>query len=108
MEGSSDWKGQAMSPEQVAFLNQRRLPFRLTAKQVGWLLGFTIYDITVLTSRRFLKPVGKPAPNSTKYFAMAQIVELQADVKWMDRATAMLNLHWREKNGGRTPRETMP
>ena len=98
-----------MSPEQIAFLNQRHLPFRLTARQTGWLLGFTIYDITVLTSRRFLKPMGKPAPNSTKYFATAQIVALQNEVRWMDRATAMLNQHWREKNGGRgKPAEDQP
>ena len=48
-----------MSPEQVNFLNQRHLPYRLTAKETGWLLGFSSYDITVLTTQRLLKPVGR-------------------------------------------------
>ncbi len=90
-----------MSPEQTAFLNQRHLPSRLTARETGWLLGFSPYDITVLASKGLLKPVGKPAQNSTKYYSTAQIQSLHGDVKWLDRATALLNKHWKEKNEGR-------
>jgi hypothetical protein len=91
-----------MTPEQTAFMNQRHLPYRLNAIQVGWLLGFSSYDITVLTSQRLLKPVGRPAQNSTKYFSTAQIQALHSDVKWLDRASALLNQHWRAKNEGRS------
>jgi hypothetical protein len=94
-----------VSPEQSGFLNQRHLPYRLNARETGWLLGFSPYDITVLTSNRLLKPVGKPAQNSTKFYATAQIQALQADVKWLDRSTAFLNKHWKDKNGGRNPRK---
>ncbi len=90
-----------MSSEQTSFLNQRHLPHRLTAKETGWLLGFSSYDITVLTSRSMLKPVGRPAQNSTKYFSTAQIQALHSDVKWLDKASALLNQHWRAKNEGR-------
>ena len=90
-----------MSPEQIEFLNLRHLPFRLTAKETGWLLGFSSNDITVLTTHRQLKPVGRPAQNSTKYYATAQIERLGKNVAWFDRATAVVNQHWREKNGGR-------
>lgn len=92
-----------MSPDQSNFLNQRHLPYRLTAKEAGWLLGFSTNDITVLTSNRMLKPVGRPSQNSTKYYSTLQVGQLAADVKWLDRATALLNKHWRDKNGGRNP-----
>jgi hypothetical protein len=97
-----------MSPEQISFLNQRHLPYRLTAKEAGWLLGFSPYDITVLTSQRLLKPVGRPAQNSTKYYSTTQIERLRGDVKWLDRATALLNRHWREKNEGRKNGDKKP
>ncbi len=87
-----------MSPEQSDFLNRRHLPHRLTAQETGWLLGFSPHDITVLTSNRLLKPVGRPAQNSTKHYSTAQIQRLWGDVKWLDRATALLNQHWKEKN----------
>ena len=100
-EPSFDRKGAIMSPEQIEFLNQRHLPHRLTAQETGWLLGFSVYDITVLTARRMLKPVGQPAQNSTKYYSTAQIQRLWGNFKWMDRATALLNRHWKEKNAKR-------
>ena len=90
-----------MSPEQIDFLNQRHLPHRLTAQETGWLLGFTSYDITVLAANRLLKPVGKPAQNSTKYYSTAEVQRLWGNFKWMDRATALLNRHWKEKNARR-------
>lgn len=84
-----------MNPEQAAFLNQRHIPFRLTARQAGWLLAFSVYDIKVLTAKGYLKPVGKPAQNSTKFYSTAVIVKLQNDLKWLERATAFLNNHWK-------------
>lgn len=87
-----------MSPEQLNFLNQRHLPYRLTAREAGWLLGFSSHDITVLTSHGQLKPVGRPSQNSTKYYSTVQIERLCKSVSWLDRATALLNQHWRDKN----------
>jgi len=92
-----------MSSDQNNFLNQRHLPFRLTAKETGWFLGFSSNDITVLTSHRMLKPVGRPSQNSTKYYSTVHMAGLARDVKWLDRATALLNKHWRDKNGDGNP-----
>ena len=92
-----------MSSDQSNFLNQRHLPYRLTARETGWLLGFSPNDITVLTSHSMLKPVGRPSQNSTKYYSVTHVGRLAGNVKWLDRATALLNKHWREKNGGRNP-----
>jgi DNA-binding response OmpR family regulator len=90
-----------MTPEQTDFMNQRHLPCRLSAREAGWLLGFSSHDITVLTSQRHLKPVGRPAQNSTKYYATVQIESLRHNIAWINRATSFLNRHWRDKNGGR-------
>lgn len=90
-----------MSPDQAAFLNQRHLPSRLSAKEAGWFLGFSSYDVTVLTSHKLLKPVGRPAQNSTKYYSTATLKRLHGDAKWLDRASTLLNQFWRDKNEGR-------
>jgi hypothetical protein len=90
-----------MSPEQINFLNQRHLPHRLTAKETGWLLGFSTSDITVLTTIGMLKPIGRPSQNSTKYYSTARIVRLHGNIKWLDRATSLMNRHWREKYEGK-------
>ena len=90
-----------MSPEQIEFLNQRHLPYRLTAQETGWLLGFASYDITVLASHGMLKPVGRPAQNSTKYYSTVHLERMRKNVPWLHRATSVINKHWKEKNGQR-------
>ena len=95
-----------MTSEQIAFLNQRHLPFRLTVRETGWLLGFSQHDIKVLTSKGYLKPVGKPAPNSTKFYCTAVIGGIRNDVKWLERASAFLNKYWRTVNDKRPDRGT--
>lgn len=79
-------------------LEARRLPGRLTAAESAVILGFESHDMPVLVVRGLLKPLGKPAPNSTKYFPAESIIRLVRDEAWLDRATAAVAKHWREKN----------
>jgi hypothetical protein len=97
-----------MSPEQSDFMNQRHLPYRLSAREAGWVLGFSWHDITVLTTQRHLKPVGRPSQNSTKYYATVELESLRHNIAWINRATALLNRHWRQKNGGRMKKGKKP
>lgn len=60
---------------------------RLNAKQAGDILGFQEHDIPTLVSAKLLKPLGKPSPNSTKYFAAVEIYKCFADAKWLGEAT---------------------
>ncbi len=59
---------------------------------------FKPHDIPVLVARGFLKPLGRPTPNSEKYFARTQLLKVENDEEWLSRATAAVKQHWREKN----------
>jgi hypothetical protein len=47
---------------------------------------------------RLLKPLGNPAPNSIKYFAALDILDLVKDRTWLAKMTNVVGEHWREKN----------
>ncbi len=82
-----------------------QLPARLEVKAVGVLLAFSASDIPVLIAAGLLKPLGKPAPNSPKFFARVQIERLGQDLDWLNQATRCVSRHWKRKrdrrvNGG--------
>jgi len=90
-----------MSPAQIELLNLRVLPGRLTVEQAAHYLGFKAHDIPILIARGMLKPLGRPPPNAPKYFAAVELERLRADVKWMDRASAVIGAHWKSKRQGK-------
>lgn len=90
--------GRLSTEEARRLLEMRRLPGRLNAAVSAVLLGFESQDIPILVGRGMLKPLGKPAPNSTKYFSAESILRLMRDEAWLDRATVAVGKHWREKN----------
>ena len=77
------------------------LPARLDAKQSAEVLGFQEHDIPVLVNRGLLEPLGKPADNARKYFALVEILALAEDASWLGKATRTLYQHWQEKNANR-------
>lgn len=76
-----------------------RLPARLDTNQTATILGFQPHDVAVLSAARLLQPLGKPSPNSTKYFAACEIEELRTNRDWLDKATRTISKHWQTKNG---------
>jgi hypothetical protein len=76
----------------------RQLPVRLNAEQVGWVLNCHVNDVTILTASKLLEPLGSPAPNSIKYFATAEILELSGDRTWLAKITNSIAQHWKTKN----------
>ena len=91
-----------MESEQKAFLSLVCSPARCTAEQSAWVLGFQLHDVPILVSNGLLKPLGKPIPNSTRYFATAELQELRVDRRWLAKATDAVQEYWRLKNQGRT------
>jgi hypothetical protein len=75
-----------------------QLPARLTAEQVSWVLNCHPHDLPILVMARLLKPLGNPAPNSIKYFAALDILDLVKDRTWLAKMTNVVGEHWREKN----------
>jgi hypothetical protein len=85
--------------EKFAFLNCRRLPARLNTLETALLLGFQEHDITPLVAMKLLRPLGKPAPNSPKYFAAVDIMAAAVDRDWLATASRTVAKRWQDKNG---------
>lgn len=77
------------------------LPARLTAEQTAWVLNCQPHDVPVLVRARLLKPLGNPAPNSVKYYATVEVLELAKDRAWLGRVTNAVGRYWNEKNAGK-------
>ena len=76
-----------MSPEEKSFLSLRTLPARLNPEQTAWYLGCPVEALRVLIAAGLLKPLGKPAPNATKFFSLVELEQLRADPKRLSRLT---------------------
>ncbi len=88
-----------MRDDQQRFLNLLgQLPARLTAEQTAWVLNCQPHDVPVLVAARLLKPLGTPQPNSVKYFAAVDVLELTKDRSWLAKMTNAVSQHWRTKN----------
>jgi hypothetical protein len=75
-----------------------QLPARLNAEQAAWVLNCQPHDVPILVSLRLLKPLGNPQPNSVKYFATADMLELTRDRTWLAKMTNAVSQHWKQKN----------
>jgi DMSO/TMAO reductase YedYZ molybdopterin-dependent catalytic subunit len=96
-----------MKEDQHRFLSLLgQLPARLTAEQAAWVLNCQPHDVPVLVAARLLKPLGSPMPNSVKYFATLDLLDLVKDRSWLAKVTNAVGQHWREKNASKTRRES--
>ena len=78
-----------------------RLPLRLDAEQVAWLLNCREHDIAFLIGARLLKPLGKPPQNSRKFFSTAKVLERYTDDSWLDKVSDAIHDGWRKKSAAR-------
>jgi hypothetical protein len=91
-----------MREDQQQFLRVlNHVPARLTAEQAAWVLNCQPSDVPILVSARLLKPLGNPPPNSVKYFAALELLELVKDRAWLAKVTNALNQHWQKKNAAK-------
>lgn len=97
-----------MRDDQHRFLSLLgRLPARLTTEQAAWVTNCQPHDIPVLGSARLLKPLGNAPPNSVKYFATAELIELMEDRAWLAKVTNALTQHWQKKNERKSKRSVI-
>jgi hypothetical protein len=75
-----------------------RLPARLTAEQVAWVINCQPHDVPVLIAGRLLKPLGNAPPNSVKYFATVELLDQMEDRAWLAKVTNTVTQHWQYKN----------
>jgi hypothetical protein len=97
-----------MKEEQQHFLSLLgQLPARLTAEQAAWVLNCQPHDVPILVAARLLKPLGNPPPNSVKFFAASELLELVQDRARLAKVTNGLNQHWQKKNAAKRNRSTV-
>jgi len=88
-----------MRDDQHRFLSLLgQVPARLTVEQTAWVLNCQPHDVPVLVAARLLKPLGTPQPNSVKYFATTEILEISKNPAWLSKLTVTLSRHWQKKN----------
>ena len=58
------------------YLLRAHPPARLKASEAADLLGFHEDDMTVLVRQKLIEPLGEPAHNAVKYFALVDVEEL--------------------------------
>jgi hypothetical protein len=87
-----------MNDELKAFLNLATLPARFNKEQAAGYLGFEPDHLTLLMQKGLLKPLGRPALNSGKFFARVELEKLKNDKEWLSKATLAISLHWQIKN----------
>jgi hypothetical protein len=75
-----------------------RLPARLTAEQVAWVINCQPHDIPVLVAARLLKPLGNAPSNTVKYFATVELLEQMEDRAWLAKVTNTVTQYWQNKN----------
>ena len=56
------------------------------------------HDIPALVNARLLKPLGNPSPNSTKYFATSDVLEMTKDRGWLVKVSNTICQHWQKQN----------
>ena len=78
-----------------------QLPARLTTEQAAWAINCQAHDVPILVAARLLKPLGNPRPNTVKYFAANEVLELSKDRTWLAKVTNALNQHWQNKNAAK-------
>ena len=66
--------------------NMAGWPACLCAEDASRFLGWPPYFLTLLAKAGHLKPLGKPAQNSRKWYATVELERLGRDPEWLDKA----------------------
>ena len=84
-------------------MNQREggkhtFPACLLAEDAAKYMGWPPYFMAMLARSGHLKPLGKPAQNSHKWYARVELEALAQDRNWLDKAIHIVERRVREKN----------
>ena len=92
--GLADRAGGDCAPRLLAFfqraLDREHPPARVTATQAADLLGFEKDDLALLAAQGLLRPLGEPAPNAVKYYALTDVAAFGEDRERLAQATEMI------------------
>jgi len=86
-----------MSNAESQFFNSR-WPVRLSAAQTAMVLNCQLHDISALTSKGLLTPLGNPPRNGKKFYETKAILKAGEDSKWLNKMTNAIHEAWRNRN----------
>jgi hypothetical protein len=78
--------------------NQLNWPACIDVEVASKILGWPTYFFPILVRHGHLKPLGRPAQNSRKWYARVEIERLSADLAWLDKAVRLVEKHVHELN----------
>lgn len=79
--------------------NVQPWPACVDAAAAARFLGWPPYFMPFLARAGHLKPLGKPAQNARKLYAMVELERLSRDPAWLDKAIRIVDKLVREANG---------
>lgn len=82
------------------YLLRAHPPARLKASEAAELLGFHEDDMTVLVREELIEPLGEPAHNAVKYYALADIEALGRCHERLSSATKAIYSRNKSKSHG--------
>lgn len=88
-----------MTEEQ--YMNARRIPARINARQVAWELKLKPEDLSICGVRRLVPPLNDFAKGVVRYWAAVEILSIKEDRARMIRITREIYLHWRNRGSRR-------
>jgi len=68
------------------------------AEEAAQILGWPAYYLPFLVRAGHLKPLGKPAQNSRKWFSTTELERIGADVDWLDKAIRIVEKRIQDMN----------
>jgi len=84
---------------QQSIQNGQPWPACVDAEVAARFLGWPPYFMPLLARAGHLKPLGKPAPNARKWYAMVELERVSRDPAWLDKAIRTVDKLVREANG---------
>jgi hypothetical protein len=83
------------------FTNQNGQPWPacVDAEAAAKFLGWPPYFMPLLARVGHLRPLGKPAQNARKWYAMVELERVSRDPAWLDKAIRIVDRLVREANG---------
>ena len=85
-----------MNPHELP--DKRHWPACLDAGAAAKFLGWPPYYMPLLARSGHLKPLGKPAQNSRKWYALVELERVSRDPAWLDKAIRLIEKYVRDAN----------
>ncbi len=70
--------------------NGHNLPACVDAETAARYLGWPPYFMALLARAGHLKPLGRPAQNARKWYAMVELERVSRDAAWLDKAVRIV------------------